>query len=68
MQDEARLFRVIRAAFGQRRKTLANSLAGAGFGKEAVRGALARAGVEETRRAEELSLAEFAAVADALGA
>lgn len=68
VQDEARLFRVIRAAFGQRRKTLANSLTGAGFGKEAVRGALARAGVEETRRAEELSLAEFAAVADALGA
>lgn len=68
VQDEARLFRVIRAAFGQRRKTLANSLTGAGFGKEAVRAALARAGVEETRRAEELSLAEFAAVADALGA
>ena len=55
--------KVVKAAFSQRRKMLANSLAG-GLRRERgpVAQALERAGVEPTRRAETLSIAEFAAV------
>uniref|UniRef100_A0A7C1IZT5 Ribosomal RNA small subunit methyltransferase A n=1 Tax=Ammonifex degensii TaxID=42838 RepID=A0A7C1IZT5_9THEO len=66
--DEALFFRVVRAAFGQRRKTLLNALAGAGLGPdrptwEAI---LKRAGIDPQRRGETLTLAEFAAIARAL--
>jgi 16S rRNA (adenine1518-N6/adenine1519-N6)-dimethyltransferase len=54
--------RVVRAAFSQRRKMLRNTL-GAVFGS-ATEEVLARAGVDPTRRAETLSLAEFATLAD----
>ncbi len=64
--DEALLFRLIRAGFGQRRKTLLNSLASAGFDKAALSAALAAAQVPPTARAEQLSLAQFAAIANAL--
>lgn len=59
--------KVIKAAFSQRRKMLANSLAG-GLRRERgpVAEALELAGVEPTRRAETLSIAEFAAVTLAL--
>ncbi|MBU1154197.1 MAG: ribosomal RNA small subunit methyltransferase A [Proteobacteria bacterium] len=59
--------KVIKAAFSQRRKMLANSLAG-GLRRErdAIIPALEMAGVEPTRRAETLSIAEFAAVTKAL--
>ena len=65
---EAMLFSVIRGAFAQRRKTLQNSLASAlpSFGKEAIGDALSAADIEKTRRGETLSLADFAAIADAL--
>lgn len=53
--DQERFARVVQAAFAQRRKTLRNSLRGvideAGF---------ARAGIDPTRRAETLTLQEFA--------
>lgn len=65
-RDEAMLFRLIRAAFGQRRKTLANSLTGAGLTKEEAAALLDKAGIPGTSRAEELSLTEFAAIADAV--
>lgn len=60
-------FAVVRAAFGQRRKTLANALAG-GLGLERARAEalLTGAGIEPGRRGETLSLAEFATVARAL--
>jgi len=63
---EGLFFRVVRAAFGQRRKTLATALRGA-FGREPVERALAVSGILPTRRAETLSIAEFAALAQALG-
>jgi len=64
---EAELSRVVKAAFSQRRKTLANSLAGGlNQPREQVLARLERAGIEPTRRAETLSLAEFAALARAL--
>ncbi len=65
VKDEKRFFRVVRAAFGQRRKTLFNALKGAGFLKEEVRLAMEQAGIEPERRGETLSLQEFAALADA---
>ncbi len=59
--DEVRLVRLITAAFGQRRKTLKNALAGSALGLsvEAVLQALTRAGIEPSRRAETISPAEF---------
>lgn len=59
-EEERRLFRVVRAAFGQRRKTLSNTLAsGLGLPKEAVAAAIASAGLKPSARPEELSLEQF---------
>ncbi len=66
VRDESLLFRLIRAGFGQRRKTLLNSLGAAGYSKAVLTAALAAADVPTTARAEQLSLASFAAIADAL--
>lgn len=68
VQDEKRLFRLIRAGFGQRRKTLPNSLSAAGFSREAILAALAASGIAPTARAEELALEQFAALSDCLQA
>lgn len=68
VQDEKLLFRVVKAAFGQRRKTLANALR-AGLGdhtKEEIAAAIAACGLDERVRGEALDLAQFAALADAL--
>jgi 16S rRNA (adenine1518-N6/adenine1519-N6)-dimethyltransferase len=66
--DDVRLFAaVVRAAFGGRRKMLRRSLEPA-FGGEVAARALAAAGVAGTRRAEELAVAEYARLANALGA
>lgn len=63
VKDEELMFKVIRAGFGMRRKTLHNSL-----GKLApdIDSVLTRAGVDPKLRAERLGMAEFAAIADAL--
>lgn len=66
VRDEALLFRLIRAGFGQRRKTLLNSLGSAGFDKTRLNAAFAVTGIAPTARAEQLTLADFAALADAL--
>jgi 16S rRNA (adenine1518-N6/adenine1519-N6)-dimethyltransferase len=68
--DEALFFRVIKAAFATRRKTVLNSLSaglGNGMGKERVAEILAEAGVNPTSRAEQLRLEDFAAIARAAG-
>jgi 16S rRNA (adenine1518-N6/adenine1519-N6)-dimethyltransferase len=68
VSDDAHFRRVVKAGFAQRRKTLLNSLQSdpaLGSGAE-VRRALESAGVEPTRRAETLSVEEFAAVERAL--
>jgi len=57
------LERVTEAAFGQRRKMLRQSLKGVGGALEA----LDRLGIDSQRRAETLSVAEFVAIARALG-
>ncbi len=64
--DEAKLFRIIRAAFNQRRKMLPNTLAAAGFQKEQVLAALQSAGIPQNARAEQLTLEQFAALSNAL--
>ncbi|WP_367924509.1 16S rRNA (adenine(1518)-N(6)/adenine(1519)-N(6))-dimethyltransferase RsmA [uncultured Ruthenibacterium sp.] len=66
--DEKTMFRVIRASFGQRRKTVANAAsAGLGVPKQQVIAALEKAGVSSTARPEQLTLAQYAAFSDALG-
>jgi 16S rRNA (adenine1518-N6/adenine1519-N6)-dimethyltransferase len=66
--DEAALGRLVRAAFGQRRKTLANALRGGGLGTaQRIASALDRAAIDGARRAETLGLEEFARLAEALG-
>lgn len=59
-EAEKRLFRVVKAAFGQRRKTLVNTLSsGLKIEKARAAEAIAEAGLKSTVRAEELSLDEF---------
>lgn len=67
VRDEALFARVVREAFSTRRKMLRRSLADA-FGEERVMAAFQQAGIAGTRRPEELSIAEFARLTDALGA
>lgn len=68
---ETAFFVVSRAAFGQRRKTLANALANnaaVALSKEQVAGVLTIADIDGQRRGETLTLAEIARIADALPA
>ena len=65
--SEAAFFRVVKAAFSQRRKVIANSLsAGLGLDKAAVTDLLTRAGVPQNARAEQLTLDDFASIANQL--
>lgn len=64
--NEKMFFRCIKAGFSQRRKTLLNSLTGTGFGKGVISKCLVNAGIDGKRRAETLSLSDFAAVANEL--
>ena len=58
---------LVKAAFAQRRKTLANGLAGGlRMPVEAVKSRLAAVGIDPARRAETLSIEEFARLASAL--
>ena len=67
VRSEEMLFRTIRGAFAQRRKTLANSLtAEFPIGREAIAAAIAAAELPAAVRGERLALAEFARLADAL--
>ena len=65
VEDEKLFFDCVKAGFGQRRKTLLNSLQNVkGITKEIVVDSLAAAGIESSRRAETLNLEEFASVAN----
>lgn len=62
------LFKVVKAAFGQRRKTLLNALsAGLGVPKDKLAPVLQAAGIDPGRRGETLSLEEFATLTRAIG-
>lgn len=63
--DQKIFFETVKGGFGQRRKTLLNSLTGVrGLPKPEIADALDAAGIDPKRRAETLSLDEFAAVAN----
>ena len=64
--DEDAFFRVVRAAFAQRRKTLLNSLTAAYGDRERVRAALAACSLQENVRGERLGIPEFASLAASL--
>ena len=65
--DEAIFFKVIRGAFSQRRKTLLNCLSGAfSLSKTEMASIFVSAEVDPTLRAEQLDLAAFVRIADAL--
>jgi 16S rRNA (adenine1518-N6/adenine1519-N6)-dimethyltransferase len=69
VQDEAMLFRVIRASFAQRRKTLLNGLSSAFAGqldKSTLIECLEQCDLPASVRGETLSLAQFAQLADAI--
>ena len=67
--DEALMFRCVRAAFSQRRKTLSNALTNGlgGFTREAVLAALEAAGISPQARGETMSAEDFARISDCLG-
>lgn len=68
--NEKMYFSLVKAAFGQRRKTLLNALANAGFPlkKEQWHQVLTDSHIEPQRRGETLSLEEFALLANNLAA
>ncbi len=65
--DQKAFFRVVQAAFSQRRKTVCNSLSsGLSLPKDAVKALLADAGIPETARAEQLTMEQFGALCRAV--
>ncbi len=70
VNDEKLMFRLIRASFNQRRKTLQNGINNApnlNFSKEQVVTALDKMGLVSTIRGEALSLEQFAELSNLLG-
>ena len=67
VKSEKRFFEVVKASFSQRRKTMPNCLSsGLGISKEKAALALTEAGIPTNARAEELTLEQFASLADQL--
>lgn len=67
LMDDKLFFVAIKSGFGQRRKTLLNSLSsGAGFEKDDIREILSEAKIDPQRRAETLTIDEFAKIANAM--
>ena len=63
VRDRTRFARVVKAAFGQRRKTLRNALSG-----EADPAAMQAVGIDPGARAEQIEVAAFVALSNALAA
>ena len=66
--DEDLFHRLVKAAFGQRRKTLNNALKTLQLDSALVQAALAQCEIDATRRGETLSVAEFVVLSNALSA
>ncbi len=65
VRNEKLFFQCVRAGFGQRRKTLSNSMQTLqGVSKDLIRDSLDAAGIDPARRAETLSIEEFAKFSD----
>ena len=70
VNDEKLMFKLIKASFGERRKTLQNGISNypeLSFTKDEVAAALRQMGLDERIRGEKLSLEEFARLSDILG-
>ncbi len=67
--DRERFFAIVRASFGQRRKTILNALTAPplGWSKDRAQEVLTLAGIDPVRRGETLSLEEFARIERASG-
>lgn len=69
LRSEALFFKLVKAAFAQRRKTLVNALNNAGYfsvGREEIREMLGKIGIDEMQRGETLSLEQFAELSNLL--
>lgn len=67
VSDEKKFFRMVKAAFAQRRKTAVNSIAsGMGLSKNQVAEALQKSGLDVNVRAEKLTMEELAALSESL--
>lgn len=67
VEDEKLFFKIVKAAFGQRRKTLLNSLSSMGIlEKPKISEVLSLSGIDEKRRGETLSLDEFAKLSNTM--
>ena len=67
VDDEKHFFKVVRAAFSQRRKTLSNSLSsGLSMDKKTVIEAIKEAGLSENIRPEQLSMEDFINIAESV--
>lgn len=67
VSDEKKFFRMVKAAFAQRRKTALNSISsGMGISKTQVAEALAASGLDENVRAEKLTMQELATLCENL--
>ncbi len=66
LKDEKLFFRLIKGAFTQRRKTINNSLTCSGKSKEEIMAALNKLGIDSKLRAENLSIQQYADIANTL--
>lgn len=67
VDDEKHFFKVVRAAFSQRRKTLSNSLSsGLSMDKKVITEAIKSAGLPESIRPEQLSMEDFINIAESV--
>jgi len=67
VSDEKKFFKLVKACFAQRRKTLVNTVSNTlGIPKENLKTALSEIGLKETARGEELTLEELAALSEKL--
>jgi len=70
VSDEKKMFKIIRASFGERRKTLANGIKNSpelSYSREQVEKALTDMGLDTRVRGETLSLSQFAELSERLG-
>jgi len=66
-KNEAFFFKVVRCAFAQRRKTLANNLSLMGYSKDLIYKALDELGYDKSIRSEALDVSDFVRLSDWLG-
>jgi 16S rRNA (adenine1518-N6/adenine1519-N6)-dimethyltransferase len=67
VSDEKKFFSLVKAAFAQRRKTLVNSLSNSlGLSKDSITNALDKLGLQQSIRAEKLTMEDYVNLCDLL--